>query len=68
MWGHDSVRVCEWGGGVTTPFPHGVFLTTPSPAPRPQAFTSGKMNQYDRKKYVWKLVYVNMLGYDVDFG
>jgi len=33
-----------------------------------KAFTSGKMTPYDRKKYVWKLVYVNMLGYDVDFG
>jgi AP-2 complex subunit alpha len=32
------------------------------------AFTSGKMTPYDRKKYVWKLVYVNMMGYDVDFG
>jgi hypothetical protein len=26
------------------------------------------MQPYDRKKYVWKLVYINMLGYDVDFG
>jgi AP-2 complex subunit alpha len=26
------------------------------------------MTAYDRKKYVWKLVYINMLGYDVDFG
>lgn len=26
------------------------------------------MTPYDRKKYVWKLVYVNMMGYDVDFG
>ena len=33
-----------------------------------KAFTSGKLSSYDRKKYVWKLVYVNMLGYDVDFG
>jgi AP-2 complex subunit alpha len=33
-----------------------------------KAFTSGKMAAYDRKKYVWKLVYINMLGYDVDFG
>lgn len=32
------------------------------------AFTSGKMTAYDRKKYVWKLVYINMLGYDVNFG
>lgn len=33
-----------------------------------KAFTSGTMTPYDRKKYVWKLVYINMLGYDVDFG
>ena len=32
------------------------------------AFTSGKTSPYDRKKYVWKLVYINMMGYDVDFG
>lgn len=23
---------------------------------------------YDRKKYVWKLLYIYMLGYDVEFG
>lgn len=23
---------------------------------------------YDRKKYVWKLIYSHILGYDVDFG
>lgn len=23
---------------------------------------------YDRKKYVWKLLYIHMLGYDADFG
>jgi len=32
------------------------------------AFTSGKLSSYDKKKYVWKLVYINMMGYDVDFG
>ena len=32
------------------------------------AFTSGKTSPYDRKKYIWKLVYINMMGYDVDFG
>ncbi len=26
------------------------------------------LNSYSRKKYVWKLVYIFMLGYDVDFG
>jgi hypothetical protein len=23
---------------------------------------------YDRRKYVWKLLYIYMLGYDIDFG
>ncbi len=32
------------------------------------AFTSGKLTPYDKKKYVWKLVYINMMGYDIDFG
>eukprot|EP00538_Stauroneis_constricta_P000521 CAMPEP_0119559134 /NCGR_PEP_ID=MMETSP1352-20130426/11930_1 /TAXON_ID=265584 /ORGANISM="Stauroneis constricta, Strain CCMP1120" /LENGTH=985 /DNA_ID=CAMNT_0007606723 /DNA_START=127 /DNA_END=3084 /DNA_ORIENTATION=- len=26
------------------------------------------LNSYHRKKYVWKLVYIHVLGYDVDFG
>ncbi len=26
------------------------------------------LNSYRKKKYVWKLVYIYMLGYDVDFG
>lgn len=26
------------------------------------------LNSYQRKKYVWKLVYIHVLGYDVDFG
>ena len=24
--------------------------------------------EYDKKKYVWKLLYIFMLGYDVEFG
>lgn len=24
--------------------------------------------EYDRKKYVWKLLYIFMLGYEVEFG
>jgi len=32
-------------------------------------FTSGStLSSYQKKKYVWKLVYIYMLGYDVDFG
>ena len=26
------------------------------------------LSGYDRKKYVWKLIYIYMLGYEVDFG
>ena len=26
------------------------------------------LSSYQRKKYVWKLVYIHVLGYDVDFG
>jgi len=29
---------------------------------------SSSLSSYNRKKYVWKLVYIFMLGYDVDFG
>lgn len=32
-------------------------------------FTTAKsISGYDKKKYVWKLLYAYMLGYDVDFG
>jgi len=26
------------------------------------------LSPYEKKKYVWKMLYVYMLGYDVDFG
>lgn len=26
------------------------------------------LNSYDKKKYSWKLIYIYMLGYDIDFG
>src|SRR5210317_1644331 len=26
------------------------------------------LSSYQRKKYVWKLVYIHVLGYEVDFG
>ncbi len=28
----------------------------------------GCIAAYDRKKYVWKLLYIYMLGYEIDFG
>lgn len=28
----------------------------------------GRCAEYDRKKYVWKLLYIYMLGYEVEFG
>eukprot|EP00192_Tetraselmis_astigmatica_P009597 CAMPEP_0117664690 /NCGR_PEP_ID=MMETSP0804-20121206/9368_1 /TAXON_ID=1074897 /ORGANISM="Tetraselmis astigmatica, Strain CCMP880" /LENGTH=955 /DNA_ID=CAMNT_0005471967 /DNA_START=71 /DNA_END=2938 /DNA_ORIENTATION=+ len=32
-------------------------------------FKSDKsLTEYDKKKYVWKLLYIHMLGYDVEFG
>ena len=32
-------------------------------------YTSSKaLTTYDKKKYLWKLMYTKMLGYDVDFG
>lgn len=34
-----------------------------------QRFAAGKqLDGYERKKCVWKLVYISMLGYDVSFG
>ncbi|KAH9093116.1 hypothetical protein Ae201684P_008776 [Aphanomyces euteiches] len=34
-----------------------------------QKFTqAGQLNSYDKKKYAWKLIYIYMLGYDIDFG
>jgi len=30
--------------------------------------SSSKLGGYDKKKYVWKMLYIFMLGYEVDFG
>mmetsp|Transcript_8260 Transcript_8260/g.12665 ORF Transcript_8260/g.12665 Transcript_8260/m.12665 type:complete len:993 (+) Transcript_8260:96-3074(+) len=30
--------------------------------------SNSTLSSYQRKKYVWKLVYIHVLGYDVDFG
>lgn len=30
--------------------------------------SNSSLSSYQRKKYVWKLVYIHVLGYDVDFG
>lgn len=30
--------------------------------------TNKGMSGYDKKKYVWKLIYMHILGYEVDFG
>ena len=29
---------------------------------------TAKMDAYDRKKYMWKVLYMYMLGYEIDFG
>lgn len=31
-------------------------------------FANDTRAAYNKKKYVWKLLYIYMLGYDVDFG
>ena len=31
-------------------------------------FQNKGISGYDKKKYVWKLIYSHILGYDVDFG
>lgn len=33
-----------------------------------QKFREGKMTSYDKKKYVSKLLYIYIMGYDLDFG
>jgi AP-2 complex subunit alpha len=34
-----------------------------------QKFTQNTtLNSYDKKKYAWKIIYIYMLGYDIDFG
>ena len=30
--------------------------------------SSSTLTAYDKKKYVWKILYIYMLGYDVEFG
>ena len=33
-----------------------------------RVLSPGRCAEYDRKKYVWKLLYIYMLGYEVEFG
>lgn len=33
-----------------------------------QKFQNAGLSLYDKKKYVWKLIYSHILGYDVQFG
>ena len=33
-----------------------------------EKFSRKTLSGYDKKKYVWKLLYSFMLGYDIDFG
>ncbi|KAF1325636.1 Ap-2 complex subunit alpha, partial [Globisporangium splendens] len=43
--------------------------TKPSKKKIRQKFTQNtSLNSYDKKKYAWKLIYIYMLGYDIDFG
>ena len=30
--------------------------------------TGGSLSSYQKKKYIWKLCYIHMLGHEVDFG
>ena len=41
--------------------------TEPSHA-RTDMHAAGPLTEYDKKKYVWKLLYIYMLGYPVEFG
>ena len=45
-------------------FPRSSPFTFNTPHPPPPK----KKTDYDKKKYVWKLLYIHMLGYDVEFG
>ena len=36
--------------------------------PRLQRLTDTRHLEYDKNKYVWKLLYIYMLGYEVEFG
>jgi len=35
---------------------------------RKKFFSSSNLSSYQKKKYVWKMCYIYMLGYEVDFG
>ena len=35
---------------------------------RQKFVTSATLTSYQKKKYIWKMCYIYMLGYDIDFG
>ena len=44
------------------------FLLTSSSLQTSKTPPKKSKQDYDKKKYVWKLLYIHMLGYDVEFG
>lgn len=44
------------------------WLTCPRISSTASATNPAACAAYDKKKYVWKLLYIYMLGYDVEFG
>lgn len=53
-------------GWCTSAIVHGVSLCTPCLEAVPPVLCP--FAAYDKRKYMWKLLYTHMLGYNVEFG
>ena len=73
---HEKTRVDKELGKIRKKFASGGNISGGSSkhVPRQLSFAQAAMAhlsllaEYDKKKYVWKLLYIFMLGYDVEFG
>lgn len=72
----EQLRVDKELGKIRKKFASGNVLSGRGIDPYKRAYhqpslhftVHGYVSEYDKKKYVWKLLYIYMLGYDVEFG
>ncbi|GJY57916.1 AP-2 complex subunit alpha-1-like protein [Tanacetum coccineum] len=64
----ERVRVDKELGNIRTKFKNDKCLSTALYEELKRRGKDRGLTPYEKKKYVWKMLYIFMLGYDVDFG
>ncbi|RRT61004.1 hypothetical protein B296_00044553 [Ensete ventricosum] len=64
----ERLRVDKELGNIRTRFKNEKVIPPPTSFYLIYSYLSFGLSPYEKKKYVWKMLYIYMLGYDVDFG